>query len=143
MVLNIDCFRDILRYIEQHCVYEDTDRGRKMHTVSYNEICKTDMLSEYDNETKHYIISKLFEGNFINGYFIPKNKPETFTHAYITSLTLQGHNVLDNIKNDTIWEKTKGMLKGAGGVSLDVLVQTVSSVATTFATSVMEGLKNI
>lgn len=142
MVLNTDCFRDILKYIEKHCIYEDTDRGRKMHNVSYNEICKASELSEYDNETKHYTITKLFEGNFINGHFIPQNKPETFTHAYITSLTLQGHSVLDNIKNDTIWKKTKNMLKGAGGVSLEVLVQTVYGIANTFASSIMEGMGN-
>lgn len=33
MVLNTDCFRDILKYIEKHCIYEDTDRGRKIHIV--------------------------------------------------------------------------------------------------------------
>lgn len=34
MILNHDCFRAMLLYIETHCVFEDTKRGRAMHEVT-------------------------------------------------------------------------------------------------------------
>lgn len=88
MILNHDCFRAVLLYIEEKCVYEDTKFGRRMHEVSYSEICNAHSLQNYSVEDKSYIITILFEGGFIAGYTIPPNSFRKFrvkTIVYIIS----------------------------------------------------------
>ena len=133
MVLDYDCFRDILKYVEKYCIYEDAQKSRKMHEVTYYEICNASELSEYDDSTKKYTIAKLFEGEYIKGYVVPQNKPETFSAAFINSVTMKGHDMLGNIKNDTIWNDVKSKLKTAGGASLTLLTQIVGQVSGSFA----------
>ena len=58
MVLNKDCIRDILIYIEEKCVYyEDKRFGHMLHEVTFNEICKAEELSQYskDDSVKYYL----------------------------------------------------------------------------------------
>jgi hypothetical protein len=78
MVLNKDCFRDILKYIECHCKYENTNHGRKMHEVSFFEICNTEELSHYDDETKHYVFQNYLKINISMGALFPKISQKHF-----------------------------------------------------------------
>lgn len=124
MILDKDCVRDTLFYIEQHCVYYDDKRlGRRLHEVSIKELSESDELSTYDYDTIHYTLEKLFEGNYIQGYFIPNNAPHTFKIAYVEALSLTGHALLDNIKPQSIWDKTKEKMQKIGSFSLDIMSQ--------------------
>lgn len=63
MVLNKDCVRDTLIYIEQNCIYYDDPKfGHRPHEVTFNEICKTEELSKYSQDDKYYTIQKLLKG---------------------------------------------------------------------------------
>ena len=89
------------------------------------------------NDNKHYIVSKLFEGGYVNGYVIPKNNFETFRRANITSLTLKGHDMVDNISNDTIWNGVKDKIKSGGRVSISILSQIVGETAAAYSKKMM------
>lgn len=59
MILNHDCFRAILLYIEDKCVYEEIKNKKRMHEVSYYELINAESLSVFDDNDIHYIVSKL------------------------------------------------------------------------------------
>ena len=133
MILNEDCFRDVILYIESNCVYETVNGKKKMHEVSYNEILKTNSLIKFCEDDKRYIISKLFEGEYVTGYVIPKNNYLNYNMASIAGLTMKGHDMAANIKNETIWNETKSKLKGTAKVSLSILSQIVGETAASYS----------
>lgn len=137
MVLNHDCFRAVLLYIETHCVFEDTKRGRAMHEVTFVELCRAEELKDYSDEDKLYTVSMLFEGNFVRGYVIPKDCYHNFKIAIIDGLTMIGHEMADNIHNDTIWNNTKSKLKGVGRISLSIFSQIVGETAAAYSKKMM------
>lgn len=137
MTLDYNCFRKILLYIEEHCVYENAINGRKMHEVSFYEICNADKLKEFNEETKRYIVSKLLCDGYVNGKTIPKNDYENFSVAFISSLTMKGHNMVDNISNEHIWNNAIDAMNMNGKVSIDILAREVDSAAHEFAHSVI------
>lgn len=133
MKLNKDCVRDILLYLEENCrPYNDTRFGNILHCVTLHEITESEQLSVYDYNTIHYTLEKLFEGRYIQGSFHPSNQPHTFDVAQIEALSLAGHNLLDNIRPETVWEKTKTILKKVGGFSLDTMSQVANDVMTSY-----------
>lgn len=138
MVLNKDCVRDTLIYIEQNCIYYDDPKfGHRLHEVTFNEICKTEELSKYSQDDKYYTIQKLFEGNYIKGYVIPKNSYDKFRYANIESLSLTGHELLDNIKPKPVWDKTKSALKHIESISLDAMSKVAGETMVTYVKSIM------
>ena len=135
MILDHECFRSILLYCERNCYYDT--QTKKQTKVSLNEIYNVEELKIYSNDNKHYVVSKLFEGGYVNGNYIPANKPETFDHAWISSLTTEGHKMADNIANDTIWNSVKDKLKSGGRISINILSQFVGEAAAVYSKSMM------
>ena len=137
MVLNQECFREIIIYIEQHNIPEIIHGKQKMHEVSFYELCNASELNNFTVEDKHYIVTKLFEGQYVNGTYIPSTNLENFSTAYISSLTLKGHEMADNISNDTIWNSVKDKFKGATKISLSLLTQVVGETAAAYSKKMM------
>lgn len=115
MRLNPDCVRDILLFVEDNTDYEKD-------CVTLNEL-----LSElpYNENTLSYHISKmdsaeLFEEVYYSGDGID----------LISSLSWLGHSYLDNIRDNSIWSKTKSALGKLSSVSLPILIQKAADIAT-------------
>lgn len=107
MKLNHDCIRDVMIYIEDNCIYEDDDRGnRSIHSRVFYEITHDEKLSSrYTEDEIRYVIAQLYFEDMV----VATMTPETlnFIRFEVDSLTFKGHEFLDNIKDDTIWKKTK------------------------------------
>lgn len=138
MKLNKECIRDMLLYIEEHCIYyDDAKFGHRLHEVTWLELSQSTELSQYTLDDKYYTVQKLFEGRFIQGTVVPKNCYHRFTRAYINSLTLSGHKLLDNIRPEPVWNKTKGILHKIGDFSIDVMSQVAGEVMAAYTKSMM------
>lgn len=138
MKLNKDCVRLVLIYIEEHCVYQEDKFGdRKMHIVNLYEITQSNELSGFHEDDIRYTIVKLLEGNYIKGSFIPKNSGLNFQIVQITQLTLRGHDLLDNIRPEPVWNKTKGILHKVGDFSLGVMSQIAGETMAAYTKSMM------
>lgn len=135
MVLNQECFRDIILYIQDHTEKEIINGKPRMHEVTYYEITNAPNLACYTNDDKHYIVTKLFEGGYVNGNYSPNL--ENFQRARMSSLTLKGHEIADNISNDTIWNNVKDKFKGATKISLSLLSQVVGETAAAYSKKMM------
>ena len=107
MKLNHDCIRDVMIYIENNCIYEDDSRGnRSIHSRVFYEIIHDEKLSSrYTEDEIRYVVAQLYFEDMV----IATMTPETlnFRRFNVDSLSFKGHEFLDNIKDDTIWKKTK------------------------------------
>lgn len=129
MRLNKDCIRDIMLYIEGHCVYyNDPKQGHGMYTVTFKEISLTDELAQYSYDDKYYTVGKLFESRLIGGYVIPKNNFNNYRLAYIETISMHGHELLDNIRPKEVWDETKNVLHKVGDFSLGIMSQVAGEV---------------
>lgn len=138
MKLNKDYIRLILIYIEEHCIYETNKFGDKtMHNVTLHELTNAQEFSKIQEEDIKYTIVKLLEGGYIKGNLTPKNSGVNFEFVNISQLTLEGHNLLGNIKPEPVWEKTKNILQKAGDFSLDVLSQVAGETMAAYTKSMM------
>lgn len=110
MKLNVDCMRDILLTMENYNYGEVSDI-EKLHAA----------LPNYTEEEISYACLKMDEAGFINilsaevmGSFIP-------TVVQVTEITYNGHQFLENIRQQNIWNKTKETAKKLGSLSIPVL----------------------
>ena len=138
MKLDKDCIRTILIYIETHCVYEvDKFNGKRMHIVTLHELIESDELTEFQEDTIRYTVVKLLEGNYIKGSLIPKNSGTNFDIIRISELTLNGHNLLSNIRPEPVWDKTKSILQKVGDFSLGIMSQVAGETMAAYTKSIM------
>lgn len=139
MRLDKDCIREILLLIENKCVYyEHPKLGKRLFTLSFKQIYEFEEMKEYNADDIHYTISKLFEGHYIEGYVIPPNNFLNFSMCVINALTLRGHDLLDNIRPETVWQETKSVLKRVGDFSLTMMTQVAGEVMAAYTKSMMK-----
>lgn len=116
MEFNKDCARDILLYVKQNCCYQESNFGKHWHEVSFDELCKSEKFSQYEIETISYAITILLDHCLIKKGDLEfnSNVDEGFKNIHINSLTSRGHEFIDNISNDELWDKVKIAIKNAG-----------------------------
>lgn len=83
-------------------------------------------LKNYDADTIIYTAQKLNEAGFINGSFDFFMDDEPY--ITISSLTYDGHNFLDAVRNKSVWTKTKEVASKITSISLPVLYEIASSI---------------
>lgn len=138
MKLNKDCIRLVLLYIEEHCVYKTNKFGDKtMHNVNLYELVNAKEFSEIHKDDIRYTIVKLLEGDYIKGSLIPKNSGVNFDIVNISQLTLKGHDLLDNIRPEPVWNKTKNILQKVGDFSLGIMSQVAGETMAAYTKSLM------
>ena len=69
----------------------------------------------YSMEEISYHLTMLIDGGFVKG------REGTVANPTINKLTWQGHELLDDIRDDTIWGKTKERAKGLGSVGIALM----------------------
>lgn len=119
MKLNQDCLRAVLLYLEANCGYEED--SSKVKCIGFRKVCNTEELQDYNHNDIIYCIEKLFEANYINGTCSFSAPNTGLVKADIYSLTMEGHNLIDTISNETIWNGIKEKLKTAGKVSVPII----------------------
>ena len=108
-----------------------------MHIVNLHELTNAEEFSEISEDDIKYTIAKLIEGDYIKAGLIPKNSGVNFDIVRITQLTLRGHDLLDNIKPEPVWNKTKNMLQKVGDFSLNIMSQVAGETMAAYTKSMM------
>jgi hypothetical protein len=111
--------------IEFHPVQRNMDLIRKLlmeieaePAMDGNTEFKFDTVDGYSPEQTEYAVKMLIQAGFVEG--------NSATNC-VSSLTWNGHEFLDNIKDEGIWAKTKKQLSGFPGVALSVVAQIAQS----------------
>lgn len=115
MQLNNDCIRDIMLYIEAN-----TNPSNLIIMVT--PLLKE--LNKYDEDTLYYHILQISNAGFI--------KPARAKAEMISDLTWNGHQYLDNIRDDKVWNVLKDKASKLSSVSLQVLVQLAPTIVQSF-----------
>lgn len=108
MKLNQDCVRDLLLYLEENLTYENT--------ININSLD----LKDYPSLDLIYTADKLNEADFIDcirSKFISEEGPIII----VKSITYNGHQFLDNIRDDGVWKETKKIASKVSTTSLDII----------------------
>ena len=89
----------------------------------------------YDKETIAYHCKMLHEGGFVSDYgsHYADNALQSFG---VGSLTWEGNEFLDKIRDDSFWGKTKKEIKNRG---LPMIVDTIKAVSTAVISAATEG----
>lgn len=117
MKLNPDCIRDILLVIEG-CNFNEE--------IRLNYLIQ--QLSAYTPDEIEYTCLKLYEGDFINALTVQLSGDVIPRIVSITDMTYSGHQLLENIRPDTVWEKTKTSATKIGSFSINVLNNIASNI---------------
>lgn len=110
MKLNLDCVRDILITVE-NAKYEEHLTFDTLH----------ERLPNYSDEDLHYCLVKLDESGLLEVVTVPVTRQHLPGIKSIHYLTMSGHDFLENIKSDNVWNKTKSIAKNIGSFSIQTL----------------------
>lgn len=130
MRLDLDCVRDILL-----CIEENTDLHHDCHFIEVDRFdidsnekdfppYQNDLQKNYDNNTLLYHVYYC-----INAGLIRKGMKYD-DMLRISDLTPAGHEFLNNIREDNIWNGIKSVSSKVGAKSLEAVTQIASNVIT-------------
>lgn len=123
MQLTPDCIRDVLLEFET------------FHMGVYKVDAFQNCLSRYGEEQTLYTLIKLYEGGYINGALMRSRDGQLITFR-IYDITFQGHEFLEKIRSDTVWnQKLKPAFSSLGSMSLDVISNISGAVITALVSS--------
>lgn len=115
MRLNHECVRDLLLYIEENLDYNDELEINKLQ------------LKNYSLEELLYTAQRLAEADYINcdnSIQIDDDYPIII----VDSISYKGHQFLDTIRDNQVWDKTKKVLSVLKSVSIEITSETASKV---------------
>lgn len=116
MKLDHDCVRLLLLAIEA----DETSLKITESTLLHSEFLK-----DYSEDELRYTVARLREAGFINATPVPLRNQRLTGHI-INSLTYNGHEFLDSIRDNKVWELTKKSVSTVAGASLSVMFQVAS-----------------
>lgn len=135
MKLNLDCVRKILFYIEKGADY-NTDGGFPIHNeIRFGELVEDEYFKKYSKSEVLYALEILLREHFIECSDGPTFYAGNIKNATIIGLSYSGHDLLDNIRNDTVWTVVKEKALTAGGFSLKSLATTAGSLSVALMTN--------
>jgi len=114
MFRDMDLIRKILINLEQEDQYPERSYGKI-------EIRKS--FPDEEREKVNYHIDLLNQAGLIHQRYTPE-------YRVVYGLTWQGHDFLDLMKKDKVWEKAKDQMKKTGGMAFEVLVKVLIETAT-------------
>lgn len=119
MKLNYDCIRDILLTIE-----EIPNRKDELNLENFKSYKK---LSKYNEDEIQYNALKLLKEEYVIGLKIPDKN--TTIVLFLSDLTWSGHELLNNIRSETVFNQTKEkIIKSVGSASLTIFQQLASAI---------------
>ncbi|MCP9037466.1 DUF2513 domain-containing protein [Streptococcus oralis] len=115
MKLNPDCIRDILFVVEEYSTYSNDVSEDKLYEK---------LIPKYSQEEILYHVRQCEH----SGLFLKVQ--HYFGGFSIQDLSPYGHQFINDIRQDTNWNRTKDIAKNVGSFSLDVLKDISSQVIT-------------
>ena len=109
MKLNYDCIRDILLYVEDNTTFEN-------YTISVVNLTEY-LKDKYEVDTIYYHIQKIDQTDLVDKVIWADNAP-----MRIFSLSWEGHQYLDSIRDDSVWKSVTEKIKPLKSVPLQMIV---------------------
>lgn len=126
MKLKIECVRDVMLELESFPI------------GCYNAASFEKSVAEHGEESVLYTLAKLVEAKYINAEY----KRTIGGQPYINNvfdLTFAGHEFLETIRENKVWNKTKNILGKVGSGSFALVSQVASTILTDLASAYIKG----
>lgn len=123
MELNHDCVRQVLLDLEKNLDLPNKSKD-------YKEAISPSTFKKYGDETVEYSLLQLINVHYVNG--APQYGCNTLSRCYISSITWEGHQFLDTIRDAKIWKKTKSILSHLESASITFASNVASSILSDF-----------
>lgn len=130
MRLKPEVIKDVLLKIEEVVIL---DEELNFEGIGIEDFCE--LLPKYSKAEIAYTCLKLDEGNLIT--FDHTASSGTLAEGYISGITYYGHEFLEQIRNETVWNKIKDLCKKAGCY----LCQAISFMAAAGEAILLEAIK--
>jgi hypothetical protein len=135
MKLNFDCIRDVLLALEESLTIEAEvyDLGEGEETsysfsfISIDQLLKHERLKEYSNMDIFYSVNKLSEIGYIEAECESGDNMSTYL---ISDIKYPGHEFLQSIKSETVWNDVKNVSKKVGSLSFPIISSIAGSIIT-------------
>ena len=137
MNLNADCVRDILLCVEKECGYKHNEKGQpiKHELIGYRKLLADETLNKYSPDEKEHALYLLIQEGYVDydrNHFNAING--TLYSADIVDLTWKGHDLLDNVRNHSVWHAVKEKAKEYGTLSLSTIFKAAGVYTTALLT---------
>lgn len=133
MRINIDCLRDVLLYCINNLDYIENGYIWKCQYVDLDDMYKSVEFQQYKKKDIMYSVLKLKESEYIK-ISCEQPKAETYIDScLIIDVTMKGHQFAENIKEPTVWNKTKSIANKIGNHTLHFLEGIAHDVAVEIA----------
>ena len=128
-----EAVRDIMLYLEQNLNPKIDNGILEYQTISYNALADELTPSRYytAEEIKYAVIQLKIAGYILAN--APTGKNGRYLRCEIYEITPAGHELIKNIKPNTIWQKVKNQAEKEGILSLTTLAKLCGRVTTTIA----------
>ena len=127
MQLKPDCIRDTLLFLEEYLTinYQQSN----FNGITLSQLTEEMMLKHtyYNAEDIWYTVYNLKQIHFIEGRFSDAGKHKMM-FCDIENITWNGHQFLDSVRPDTIWDAVKTKATQIGGISISGLSLIASSI---------------
>ena len=123
MKLSTELIRDVLLCIEKKCEsFTDENGAFYDNDISWKHIYEDEYLSKtYIDDDIKYCLLRLYEHKLLNAK--PINRAGGVDCLWIDNLTFEGHELLNNIRDDEVWETIKSKLGNLSKCSISILCQ--------------------
>jgi len=92
----------------------------------------------YDKKTIAYHCDLLYQAGLVKAYKGQYADDELYSFG-VGALTWEGHDYLDKIRNDKVWNKTKSVINDRG---LPLIIETVKEIASAIISNMVQGTIN-
>lgn len=118
MILNHDCMRDVLLFIESvPSVSVDPFGSVSLDEIDINAVYSA--LNQRSKEDVYYAVFNLEQAGYINSSVLHSNN--VIGDCYINYMTLRGHEFLDSVRDEARWRKIKTAMNAIKDYSLSAL----------------------
>ena len=126
MVLNYECIKDLLSYIESKTTATNTNGTFAINSITLKSVI-ADKMADYSAEEIFYTLTQMADANLIKIDGILR-KGGRISNFNIDDLTPDGHRLLNDIKNPEINSLISKAKECIGQVSMQTFVKAASSV---------------
>lgn len=129
MVLNYECIKDLLLYIESKTSVTNTNGTFTINSITLKSVI-ADKMADYSAEETFYTLTQMADANLIevDGILCKGGRVSNFN---IVDLTPDGHRLLNDIKNPEINNLINKAKECIGQVSMQTFIKAASSVIST------------
>lgn len=130
MKLNEDCVRDTLIYIEEHMQMNEYNRIKEISLLAITN----GLIDKYEENDIAYTVFQLMDANFIKGNINTPGRNNKVV-ANIYDITWIGHDLLNSIRPQPVWNAVKQNAANLGIKSIRGLASLAGNIVNAVATN--------